>query len=276
MLLFLRATRRLLAAAILLTMPMQYVVAAGESGVIYLATTTSTENSGLLKYIIPQWQSDTGLEIRTVAVGTGKALKLGMAGDVDIVMVHARQAELDFIEQGYGVDRTEIMYNDFVVVGPINDALDLSNSISAIDAFSVMAEAEVLFFSRGDDSGTHKKETSLWSMANVVPNGNWYREVGQGMGKTLQITAELGGYTMTDRGTWLSLGDQLPLKIVYQGDPPLFNQYSIMAVNPERHSVNYKGAKKLIGWISSEKGQTMIAEYQINGTKLFAPNAIQN
>lgn len=255
-------------------MPLQSISAAGEAGVVYLATTTSTENSGLLEYLIPDWQADTDVEIRTIAVGTGKALKLGMAGDVDVVMVHAKEAELQFIEGGHGVDRTEFMYNDFVIVGPKGNTLDFSHANSVIDVFVEMERQQVLFLSRGDDSGTHKKELLLWSMSDVVPQGEWYREVGQGMGKTLQITAELGGYTMTDRGTWLSLGETLPLQVVYQGDPPLFNQYSIMAVNPQRHSVNYDGASKLIQWITSSKGQKMIADYQINGQKLFVPNAL--
>ena len=214
-----------------------------------------------------------GIYLKTVAVGTGKALKLGMVGDVDVVMVHAREAELKFIEQGYGTDRTEFMYNDFVIVGPADDPLELASRGTAANAMAAIHESELMFISRGDDSGTHKKELQLWSLAGVIPGGNGYREVGQGMGKTLFIAGELGGYTITDRGTWLSVMDKSPLKIAFEGDPPLFNQYSIMAVNAELHNVNYAGAKALIDWVAGEKGQKMIDAYQLKGQKLFNANA---
>ena len=258
---------------LLLTLGSVNLQAVGEDGVVFLATTTSTDNSGLLEYLLPEWEKDTGLEVRVIAVGTGKALQLGRAGDVDVVMVHAKEAEIEFVDQGFGVDRTEIMYNDFVLVGPANDPLDLLSSGTAANALAGIEKNQSLFISRGDDSGTHKKEHNLWKLADVAPGGSWYREVGQGMGKTLQIAAELDGYTLTDRGTWLFFRDKTTMEIVFQGDPPLFNQYSIMAVNPALQDVNFEGAQKLIKWIAGEKGQRMINEYQINGEKLFTANA---
>ncbi len=244
-----------------------------DKGVVLLATTTSTENSGLLDYLVPEWEKDTGYVLKTIAVGTGKALKLGMAGDVDVVMVHAKEAELKFIEQDYGVNRTEFMYNDFVIVGPVDDPLNLTSAGTAANALATIHKSKSIFISRGDDSGTHKKELQLWALANVAPGGDEYREVGQGMGKTLFIAGEFGGYTITDRGTWLSVKDKLPLEIVFEGDPPLFNQYSIMAVNPGLHKVNFTGANALIDWVASEKGQTMIDAYKVKGQKLFNANA---
>lgn len=260
-------------AMIFLVFVSSKTIAAGEAGVVILATTTSTENSGLLEYLLPQWQKDTGVKVKIIAVGTGKALQLGRAGDVDVVMVHAKQAELQFIEQGYGISRTEIMYNDFVLVGPKNDPLQLTGLTTVAEALSKISQNQSLFISRGDDSGTHKKELNLWELANVTPQGSWYREAGQGMSKSLQIAAELGGYTLTDRGTWLFVMNKIPMEIAFQGAPPLFNQYSIMAINPNLHQVNSTGAKKLIDWIAGEKGQRMINEYQINGKKLFTANA---
>ena len=249
-------------------------MAQDDDNIVILATTTSTDNSGLLEYILPEIEKDTGFDYRTIAVGTGKALQIGRAGDVDVVMVHARDAELEFVEQGFGVDRTEIMYNDFVVVGPDGDPLSLGSEQSVAAVFRKIYINGALFVSRGDDSGTHKKELDLWKLAGVAPVESWYREVGQGMGKTLQIAGELGAYTLTDRGTWLFSRENSPLKIVYQGDPPLFNQYSIIAVNPDLHESNYKGASSLIQWMSSSKGQEMIDDYRIDGEKLFYGNAI--
>jgi len=196
-----------------------------------------------------------------------------MAGDVDVVMVHAKEAELRFIEDGYGVNRSEFMYNDFVIVGPVDDSLNLTSLGTAANALAAIHDSKSVFISRGDDSGTHKKEIQLWKLADVEPAGNWYREVGQGMGKTLLIAGELQGYTITDRGTWLSVKDKSPLKIVFEGDPPLFNQYSIMAVNPDLHEVNFEGANALIEWIAGDKGQAMIDSYTVKGQKLFNANA---
>ena len=251
------------------------VESAGNDRIVMIATTTSTENSGLLNYLLPEAEADTGFDYRVIAVGTGKALQIGRAGDVDVVMVHAKNAELEFLAEGHAADRTEIMYNDFVIVGPAKDTLHLSKEMSVADVFKKISANKALFISRGDDSGTHKKELQIWSMAGVTPQGDWYREVGQGMGMTLQMAGELQSYTMTDRSTWLFLQDKSPLQMVYEGDSPLFNQYSIMTVNPERHKVNFAGARALVEWISGMKGQRMIDRYKINGNKLFHANAVK-
>ena len=246
-----------------------------DSRIVRIATTTSTENSGLTRYLLPQAEKDTGYAFLTIAAGTGKALQIGRAGDVDVVMVHAKSAEIEFVEQGHGVDRTEFMYNDFVVVGPAKNegGIDLSGMTSVTEVFQKIRDHQALFVSRGDDSGTHKKELQIWAMTGASPEGVWYREVGQSMGKTLQIAGELGAYALTDRGTWLFARDRLPLEIGFAGDPMLFNQYSIMAVNPKRHDVNYRGARSLIAWLSGEKAQRMINEFRIDGEKLFNANA---
>ncbi len=243
--------------------------------IVKIATTTSTENSGLTAYLLPQAEKDTGYEFQTIAAGTGKALQIGRAGDVDVVLVHAKSAELEFVEQGYGVDRTEFMYNDFVIVGPgvVKGGIDFSGVSSVVEVLRKIRENGALFISRGDDSGTHKKELQIWGLTGSLPEGNWYREVGQGMGKTLQIAGELGAYTLTDRGTWLFTQERSPLEIGFEGDPKLFNQYSVMAVNPERHDINYQGATALIDWLSGDKGQRMINAFRIDGEQLFNANA---
>ncbi|MYB34377.1 MAG: tungsten ABC transporter substrate-binding protein [Gammaproteobacteria bacterium] len=243
--------------------------------IVKIATTTSTENSGLTRYLLPEVEKDTGFQYQTIAAGTGKALQIGRAGDVDVVMVHAKSSELEFVKQGYGVDRTEFMYNDFVIVGPsrAEGGIDFSGMSSVVEIFQNIQDNQVLFVSRGDDSGTHKKELQIWAMAGTLPDGIWYREVGQGMGKTLQIAGELGAYTLTDRGTWLFTQERSSLEIVFEGDPELFNQYSVMAVNPDRHDINYPGAKALIAWLSGDKGQRMINEFRIDGEQLFNANA---
>lgn len=271
-----RIALRLLAAVVAVGIPLTALAAGGDTPIVRIATTTSTDNSGLLEYLLPEAGKDTGFEFQTIAVGTGKALQIGRAGDVDVVMVHARDAELAFVEEGYGVDRTEFMYNDFVIVGPSegDGGADLSGVSSVADAFAKIREGGNLFVSRGDDSGTHQKEMQIWAMTGHPPNVERYREVGQGMGKTLQIAGELGAYTLTDRGTWLFARERSLLEIGYEGDPSLFNQYSVMAVNPARHGTgNYVGARALIDWLSGDKGQRMIDEYRINGQKLFNANA---
>jgi tungstate transport system substrate-binding protein len=237
-----------------------------------LATTTSTENSGLLGYLLPVFEKESGVPVHVIAVGTGKALRIARAGDVDVVMVHARPAEEKFVAAGHGVGRREIMYNDFVIVGPKDDPAKLSGSAGVADALRKTASSHSRFVSRGDDSGTHKKELALWELSGVAPAGEWYLEAGQGMGKVLQMASELGAYTMTDRGTWLAYRGNLELAILVQGDPPLFNPYGVIAVNPQRHAhVNYGGATALIDWLSSPKAQAMIARYTIDGEVLFHP-----
>jgi tungstate transport system substrate-binding protein len=246
---------------------------AGES-LLRLATTTSTANSGLMDSLLPRFTDETAIEVHLIAVGTGKALRLGREGDVDIVLVHARAAEDTFVEGGYGVDRADVMYNDFIIVGPAADPAGAASSDTVAQVLQRIHTGEQPFISRGDDSGTHKRELILWQSSGHAPAGSWYREVGQGMGKTLQIANEVDGYTMTDRGTWLAYQSKLEIKLLFEDDPPLFNPYGIIAVNPERHpDVNYTGAIKLIKWMTSPAVQKMIGEFRIKGRQLFVPSA---
>lgn len=250
---------------------------ATEQKIIRLATTTSTENSGLLDYLLPEFKRDTGYSVHVIAVGTGKALRMGRDGDVDVVLVHARSAEERFVNEGHGIDRRDVMYNDFVIVGPATDPALIRQSRDAVDAFRRIAGGGHLFLSRGDDSGTHRKERQLWQAAEVAPGGSWYREAGQGMGKVLQISGELDAYTLTDRGTWLAMKDKLPLKLLFEDDEPLHNPYGIIPVNPKRHPhTDSAGARALADWITSTKGQRMIDDYRVKGERLFAPNAVTN
>ena len=239
-----------------------------------MATTTSTENSGLLDYILPKFEADTGLEVRLIAVGTGKALRMAQDGDVDLLMVHAKPAEEAFVAAGYGIERVELMYNDFIFVGPEGDPAGLSKLTDINDVLLVLADTAVQFLSRGDDSGTHKKELSLWKTAGVIPGGEHYRELGQGMGKTLQMANELQAYTLIDRGTWLSYLGKVDLDIVFEGSPPLNNQYAMIVVNPERYPErNRIGAETLVEWLTSAKGQELIGDFRVQGQLLFQPNA---
>lgn len=247
--------------------------ASEQDTIVYLATTTSTENSGLIEYLLPTLEADTGYSYRVVAVGTGKALQMGRAGDVDILLVHARESEMKFVEKGYGVDRKEVMYNDFVVVGPKEDPARIAESSSAQNAFERISASTAMFVSRGDNSGTHQKELKIWQATHREPKGDWYREVGQGMGKTLQIASELDAYTITDRGTWIFTEEKSTLEILFQDHDMLFNQYSVIAINPELHDVNYGGAQAFTRWITSAKGKKRINEYRINEKKLFNANA---
>lgn len=241
---------------------------------ITLATTTSTENSGLLDYLLPKFKAESGIEVRVIAVGTGKALRMAQDGDIDVLMVHAKPAEEAFVEAGYGVERIVLMYNDFIFVGPKNDPAGLGKLTDINEAMATIAYAESLFISRGDDSGTHKKEQRLWAQAEVMPSENNYREAGQGMGKTLQIANELQAYTMIDRGTWLSYNDRVDLNIVFEGHSNLLNQYSVILISPERYpDLNPESAREFINWLISEQGQALIGDYKVQGQALFTPNA---
>lgn len=242
---------------------------------IKLATTTSTYNSGLLDYLLPEFTADTGIEVEVISVGTGKALELGRNGDVDVVLVHARPSEDEYMDGGYGTVRKDVMYNDFVIIGPADDPAGISG-LSVVKAMKMIADSESLFVSRGDDSGTHKKEKILWNEAGVTPEGKWYLEAGQGMGAVLVMAYEQGGYTMTDRGTYIAyIADgKTDQPILVEGDPILFNPYGIMDVNPELHShVNHDEAMALIDWITSEKGQTLIGDFTLEDQVLFYPDA---
>jgi len=245
-----------------------------------LSTTTSTENSGLLAVLHPVFESMYDVKVDVIAVGTGKALKIGGNGDVDIVFVHAPAAELAYVEQGDFIDRKAVMHNDFVIVGPENDGANISSLTSASDALQSIAVTTADFISRGDDSGTHKKEKILWSMtklaltADNTPDGKWYIQAGQGMGAVLKIADEKQAYTLTDRGTQIAYADKMSLVVLYEGDKALFNPYHVMAVNPEKHThVKYDLANKYIEFVTSEQGQAIIADFTKGGQQLFYPDA---
>jgi tungstate transport system substrate-binding protein len=245
---------------------------------IRCASTTSTQNSGLLDYILPIFDKKTGIKVDVVAVGTGAAIEIGKRGDADVVLVHAKEQELKAVEEGYFVNRHDVMYNDFVIIGPLSDPLKIKGIKSAAEAFHKIAESAYPFVSRGDKSGTHMKELSIWKKINLDPKGQkWYFEVGQGMAKTQRIANEKQAYTLTDRGTWLATKekDKLDMAIVLEGDPILFNQYGVMAVNPEKHKhVKYDEAMNFINWIVSKEGQEAIASFKDKyGNQLFIPNA---
>jgi len=267
--------RRLPRLATILTLCLWFsATLCADDKTLRLATTTSTENSGLLGELLPAFTQETGYTVHVIAVGTGKALRMGRDGDVDVVLVHARAAEDKFIAEGYGEKRYDVMYNDFVIVGPHGDPAGIATAKTAVDALKAIADSQSIFISRGDDSGTHKKERKLWEKAGIQPAGRWYREAGQGMGKVLQIAGEVDGYTLTDRGTWLAYKAKSPLQIAFQGDPALFNPYGIIAVNPARHTgVNHDGAQALIRWMISPEGQRLIGEFRIGDNTLFTPSA---
>lgn len=250
--------------------------ARADSGLIRLATTTSTDNTGLMDALVPAFNRADDTRVHVIAVGTGRALRLLREGDVDLVLVHARDAEDRVVADGYGVDRRDVMYNDFVIVGPESDPAAVGQAGSVAEALALIAVSNSLFLSRGDDSGTHKKERALWLQAAIKPSGSWYREAGQGMGKVLQMSAELDAYTLTDRGTWLAYRQRSPLVLLSDGDPALFNPYGIIAVNPERYpTANYRGALSFIDWITSTDGQNIIAAFKVGGERLFTPMAIE-
>ncbi|QMU61663.1 MAG: sulfate transporter [Gammaproteobacteria bacterium] len=267
---------RILTIFFLLLITMNVVLAEDES-FITLSSTTSTDNSGLLEYLIPKFKNKTGIDVRVIAVGTGRALLLGERGDADIVLVHHQISEEEFVESGFGIDRRDVMYNDYVIVGPKNDPADINELKHAADAFKLISQHQVPFVSRGDNSGTHKKEIELWSLANVDAvkhSGDWYREAGAGMGATLNIANGMSAYTMTDRGTWLSFKNRDDLTLLFENDPPLFNQYGVILVNPDRHGhIKYLHAKQFSDWLISNEGQQAIADYTLEDQQLFFPNA---
>lgn len=243
---------------------------------LILATTTSTQDSGLLDYLLPYFEDAYDVEVDVIAVGTGQALELGQNGDADVLLVHAKAREEAFVEEGYGVERLDVMYNDFILVGPADDPAEIADLETAADAFTAIADSETIFVSRGDDSGTHTKELSLWEDAEITPEGDWYIEAGQGMGEVLLMSDEMQGYTLTDRATYVSMQENLSLEVLFEGDPALFNQYGVIAVNPEKHpDVNIEMAQVFVDWITSVEAQQLIADYQVNETQLFVPNSAQ-
>lgn len=244
---------------------------------ILLQSTTSTKNSGIYDYLIPRFREESGIDVRVVAVGTGQALKNAQNGDADILIVHAKDREEKFVEQGFGLKRHELMYNDFVIVGPNSNPADISNESGVAEALRKISQARAIFVSRGDDSGTHIKELSLWKLAGVnavKDSGTWYREAGAGMGATLNTAVSMNAYTITDRATWISFGNKQNHSMLLEGDPPLHNQYSVIAVNPEKHPhVKIDLVNRFIDWLLSERGQMVIAKYTVQGQQLFSPNA---
>jgi tungstate transport system substrate-binding protein len=263
---------RLLASAAFALAPLN--LAAEEAGFITVASTTSTEQSGLFGHILPIFQEETGIEVRVVAQGTGQALETGRRGDADVVLVHARALEEQFIEEGYGVERFDVMHNDFVLVGPGDDPACIADADSAADAMAAIAEAEAPFASRGDDSGTHVAEMNLWKAAGVEPEGAWYRETGSGMGPTLNIANQMNAYALTDRGTWLSFENRGELEILFEGDEVMFNPYGVILVSPEMHPhVKAEAGQAFIDWLISPEGEEAIASFEIGGEELFFPNA---
>jgi tungstate transport system substrate-binding protein len=241
---------------------------------LILATTTSTYDSGFLNYYLPLFEEKYNYKVKVVSLGTGQALEVAKNGDADVVLVHAKKTELEMVEQGHFVDRHDVMYNDFIIVGPEADPVGAKGVTDINQLFAAFTDKKAPFISRGDDSGTHKKELSLWEAAGVSPAGGWYVNIGSGMGDTLRMADEKEGYTLTDRATYLSLRDKLELVIVFEGNPQLFNQYGIMAVNPANYpQINYEGAKLLIDFFISAEGQELAAGFKPFGDTLFFPNA---
>lgn len=244
---------------------------------IIVQSTTSTKNSGLYDHLLPMVEADTGVKVNVVAVGTGQAIKNAERCDGDVLLVHAKASEEKFVAAGFGVSRSDLMYNDFVVVGPANDPAGVTGSNSVSESLEKIAAAQALFASRGDDSGTHKAELRLWKATSVNPDessGTWYRETGSGMGATLNIAVGMGAYAMTDRATWTKFGNKGDFQIHVEGDTRLFNQYGVILVNSQKcPSVNVDAGQKFIDWLVSEKGQNAIASYKVAGNQLFFPNA---
>jgi tungstate transport system substrate-binding protein len=247
------------------------IVTAGER--IKMATTTSTENSGLLYALLPPFEKKLNVKVDIISVGTGKALKLGENGDVDIIFVHAKEAEDKFIKNGFGVNRRQVMYNDFVIIGPKNDPAEIKGK-NVLESFKNISNKKCIFISRGDESGTHKKEKKLWCLNNIKPNGRWYLETGQGMGSTLMISNEKKAYCLVDRGTYIAYKKKIKLVILCERDKRLFNPYGIIAVNSKKHPhVKHKYSLALINWITSPEAQKIIGEFKKNGETLFHPSA---
>ncbi|MZQ74637.1 MAG: extracellular solute-binding protein [Peptoclostridium sp.] len=245
---------------------------------IILATTTSTSDSGLLDYLLPEFTKDTGIEAKVVAVGTGQALQMGKDGEADVLLVHSKAAEEEFVAAGDGLERKDVMYNDFILVGPESDPLKLKQELpnDIVGALKKISEQKFKFISRGDDSGTHKKELALWTEAGITPEGDYYVSAGRGMGDVLKMADEMQAYTLTDRGTYLSVKADLGLGIAVENDKNLFNQYGVIPVNPDKNeNINAEGAKAFEEWILSEKAQKLIGEYgkEKYGAPLFTPNA---
>lgn len=244
---------------------------------LIVQSTTSTDNSGLYLHLLPLFKEATGIDVQVVAVGTGQAIRNARNGDGDVLLVHAKSAEQAFVASGHGVERFDLMYNDFVIVGPADDPAGIAALPDAIASLEKIARAPAVFVSRGDDSGTHKAERALWEQIDIdvdAASGDWYRETGSGMGATINVAVGSNGYTLTDRATWIAFGNKAQHRILVEGDPQLFNQYGVTRVNEQRHpKVNSADAVIFVDWLLSEEGQQAIADYRLDGQQLFFPNA---
>lgn len=241
-----------------------------------MATTTSTDNSGLLAVLNPVFEKKHNVKLDVISVGTGKAIRLGKNGDVDLILVHAPAAEKKFVKDGDGVEREPVMHNDFIIVGSASDPAKLESASDIKDAMSKLLSAKHVFVSRGDDSGTHKKEKSLWQLTGSEPVGDWYLSVGQGMGVVLRIADDKEAYTLTDRGTYLAYKDKMKLSVVFEKDPVLFNPYHVIMVNPEKHPhAKIELARKYSAFLRSEEGQALIRGFKVNGEILFHPDVVK-
>lgn len=269
----LKETLQIISIALLI--PLGSTLAVADS--IVVQSSTSTKNSGLYDHILPIVKAETGITVNVVAVGTGQAIKNAQRCDGDVLLVHAKSSEEKFVAQGYGVKRRDLMYNDFIIVGPNNDPAGIHGSKNVSKSLSVIASRRALFVSRGDDSGTHKAELRLWQASGADPasaSGSWYRETGSGMGATLNIAIGMGAYVMTDRATWMKFGNKGDFKIHVEGDSRLFNQYGVILVNPTKcPNVRASAGQQVIDWLLSDQGQSTISSYQVNGNQLFFPNA---
>jgi len=246
---------------------------------ITLASTTSTENSGLLAYLLPIFKDESGISVRVVAVGTGQAIRMAMKGDADVLLVHHRPSEERFIREGYGVERVELMHNDFVIVGPASDPAGIKGITDLAVALERIRSGRLLFVSRGDDSGTHKKEISLWGALGYQPgdeDAHWYRESGSGQGATLNIAGEMDAYCLSDRATWVSFANKRNLEVLVEGDPRLLNYYAVILVSSEKYPhIKATEGQRFIDWLVSERGQQLIAAYRVEGQQLFFPDALE-
>ena len=257
-----------------LSAPASMSAAQASDDYIVLASTTSTDNSGLFDAIIPQFTETTGIEVRVVAVGTGQAFEIARRGDADSLLVHDSAGEERFLEEGYGTERADVMVNDFVLIGPAGDPAGVVEAETVSEAMRLIAEAEAPFASRGDDSGTHRAEQRLWEAAGVEASGAWYRELGSGMGPTLNTAAGMDAYVMSDRATWVAFENPQALTLLLEGDEALFNQYASLRIDPQRHPhLKHDLAEQWHGWLLSKEGQQAIADFEVQGQQLFFPNA---
>ena len=268
----------IISARLLFLLALAWPMAVSADERLTIASTTSTDHSGLYEYLLPIYEQKSGVQFRVIAVGTGQAIRNAMRGDADLLIVHHRSSEEQFVRDGYGLERHDLMYNDFVIVGPKDDPAQVAQAQSVPEVLHRIAGIRFGFVSRGDDSGTHKRELELWRTAGIdveAGSGEWYWEAGAGMGPTLNVAASTNAYTLTDRATWTAFGNRKDLQILYQKDPLLNNQYGVIIINPERHlHVQHELAANFVAWLLSEAGQQVISKFQINGVPVFFPNAV--